>query len=931
MTSPAPSRSRTQEIFERVIEQPDADRRDLLDSLCQGDHATRDRVLRLLDALGDATGFLDDDAPSSVLLGEAWSAPGAGEQPGERIGPYQLTRQLGEGGFGRVIEASQEQPLRRRVAIKILKPGMDTAQVIARFQTERQSLALMEHPSIARMLDAGQTPAGRPYFVMELVEGPRITDYCDRQQLTLTQRVRLMRDVCLAVHHAHQKGVIHRDLKPSNVLVSTVDGQPVPKVIDFGIARALDQSEHEQTQLTCPQHMIGTPEYMSPEQARLDRSAIDVRSDVYGLGVLLYELLTGATPFDRATLRSGGLSKLEKIISEVDPPRPSTRVSSTPDTQQLARDRHTSSHRLRDHLKGELDAIIMKCLAKDPDQRYPSADALGEDLGRYLAHEPVLATSPSAAYRVRVFVRRHRASVGFAAAILALIVLGLIGTSVGLLRARELNARLSDANTTLETRNTQLDQAMEDLRAQTQRAIEAQEKTALERDAAQAVTGFFTQDLLLSAIPDNRRAGGASGRDVLLIDVLDAAAEGIEKAGDETGRFHGQPRVEAEVRLALSKTYRMLGQLEQTTRHATRAVELLTTVSGENEERTLAAMHELGIVRMAWDQHDQAESWLRKAFEGRRELLGVDDAQTLVSMGSLAQALQGMGRLRESGALLSDMLPRCERTFGAQHFITTTVRNEQASMLYMRGDYEAAAEQFRAVAQSYADSLGPDHFNTLSAKMSLCRPLSGMGRNEEALAIIEGVIDVLGRKFGPDFPQLITARDIRAQALIRLGRHDQARAELRGLLAWYEQRYEPGHTLTLYTRGELGSLLTKMGQLTQAEAMLRETADIIRTMPPTGARVDYIVFRYLGECLLKQGRAGEAADLFLEQLGAMPGHEHLSLIELAMEHERAGEALAQAGRDVEAVSSLWRSLAFYMDADAEDDARRVRSLLKVDP
>ncbi|MER3461342.1 MAG: serine/threonine protein kinase [candidate division GAL15 bacterium] len=352
--------------------------------------------------------------------------PSIAERPGSRIGPYRLIEQIGEGGFGLVFVAEQTEPVRRKVALKIIKPGMDSQQVIARFEAERQALAIMDHPNIAKVYDGGVTASGRPYFVMELVRGIPITDYCDKNQLTPKERLELFITVCQAVQHAHQKGIIHRDLKPSNVLVTSHDGKPVAKVIDFGVAKAISQHLTERTIYTQFAQMIGTPLYMSPEQAEMSGLDIDTRSDIYSLGVLLYELLTGTTPIDRKRFAQAAYDEIRRIIREEEPPKPSTRLSdSGAALASISANRHMEPAKLTKLVRGDLDWIVMKCLEKDRTRRYETANGLARDIQRYLADEPEEASPPSATYRLRKFARKNRAALTTAAAILVLLVTGV--------------------------------------------------------------------------------------------------------------------------------------------------------------------------------------------------------------------------------------------------------------------------------------------------------------------------------------------------------------------------------------------------------------------------------------------------------------------------------------------------------------------------
>src|SRR5271155_4718206 len=449
---------RTESLFAAAVALPTEERGAYLERECPGDPALRDRLVALLRA-HDRAGHLIDRPGNGDPDETAGYAP-TSEQAGTIIASrYKLLEEIGEGGMGTVWVAEQTQPVRRKVALKLIKAGMDSKSVLARFEAERQALAVMDHPNIAKVLDGGLTEAGRPFFVMEYVKGVPITDYCDATRLSVPERLNLFVQVCQAVQHAHQKGIIHRDLKPSNILVAPYDDKPVPKVIDFGLAKAMHQSLTEKTLYTAHEMVLGTPLYMSPEQAQLNNLDVDTRADIYSLGVLLYELLTGTTPLERKRFKEAAWDEVRRMIREEEPPRPSMRLSSTDTLPSLATFRHTEPAKIMKLLRGELDCIVMKPLDKDRTRRYETASGFARDIQRYLDDEVVEARPPSAGYRVGKFVRRHKGQVIGAGLVMLALLAGIVGTTWGLIREARANARLAESLDRETTANVDLSAA----------------------------------------------------------------------------------------------------------------------------------------------------------------------------------------------------------------------------------------------------------------------------------------------------------------------------------------------------------------------------------------------------------------------------------------------------------------------------------------
>ncbi|MEO6005016.1 MAG: serine/threonine-protein kinase, partial [Opitutus sp.] len=508
---------------------------------CGADASLRQRVEDLLSGYEEGGDLLERLPVPEIDLARDDDDAEKEYAAGARIGRYRLLERIGEGGHGSVFVAEQETPVRRRVALKVIKLGMDTREVIARFEAERQALALMDHPNIARVLDAGATERGRPYFVMELVRGVPITRHCDEHKLDASERLKLFTVVCSAVQHAHQKGIIHRDLKPSNILVTLHDGVPVPKIIDFGIAKAMHGRLTDRTIYTRFEQFVGTPTYMSPEQLEMSGLDIDTRSDIYSLGVVLYELLTGYPPFESKELLRSGLEEMRRTIREIEPRRPSTRVSTLDATAgaTVARQRATDPAKLRSWLRGDIDWIVMRCLEKDRRRRYETANALAMDLQHYLRDEPVTARPPSTIYTLRKFVRRHRVGVTAASAVVSVIVIGLIATTALTLRALRAERSQNELRAAAEL-------AAKNEAAARRIAEEQQQHSAKVRWARETalpeINRLIQMDDIPAAFALARQAEGSIPEDPALLDLwLNIATDASIQTTPDGARVYAKP------------------------------------------------------------------------------------------------------------------------------------------------------------------------------------------------------------------------------------------------------------------------------------------------------------------------------------------------------------------------------------------------------
>jgi non-specific serine/threonine protein kinase/serine/threonine-protein kinase len=707
--------------------------------------------------------LLPDDTPSRVV-------------PDVRIGPYRLLEKLGEGGMGTVWVAEQTEPVRRRVALKVIKAGMDSELILQRFEAERQALALMDHRSIATVLDAGSSETGLPYFVMELVNGVPITTYCDEQKTPVRERLKLFGAVCHAIQHAHQKGIIHRDIKPANVLVSTQDGEPVPKVIDFGVAKALHQRLTDRPMYTEIGALVGTLEYMSPEQTELNTLDIDTRADVYALGVLLYVLLTGTTPLDAKRLRSAPISETLRLIREEDPPKPSARLTQSGEAlPELAAQRHADPARLTREVRGELDWIVMKALEKDRTRRYEAASALARDVERYLHHQPVEAAPPTARYRVAKFLRRHRVGALSAAAGVVLLVAGAAVSTWQAVRA---------------------------MRA--------------ERNAA-AVSEFLQNDLLGQADLANQTGEGA-GRDpdLKVRTLLDRAARTIE------GKFREQPLTEAAIRLTVGKAYRALGNYPEAQRQLERSVELFDANLGPDHPDTLRGKSSLAYLYGAQAKYDQAERLSLDVVKSQAARLGANHPDTLTSKNDLAQQYRAQKKYDQAEPLYLQVIQADTATLGADHPETLRARNNLAALYRDQGQYDKAEPLYADVVRARTLKLGADHPDTLVSKNGLAWVYKEEARYQEAEALFQEVVLARTAKLGADHPDTLTTKNNLALLYQARKRYDLAEPLFREVVEGSRQKLGPAHHDTRQRVLNLVLCYEQLGETARAKALRQE-------------------------------------------------------------------------------------------------------------
>jgi len=740
---------------------------------------------------------------------------GSGGETAGMIGPYRLLQKIGEGGMGEVWVAEQHKPIHRRVALKLIKAGMDTRQVIARFESERQALALMDHPAIAKVFEAGETAEGRPYFVMEYVQGIPITAHCDKNRLTTQERLALFEHICEGVQHAHQKAIIHRDLKPSNILVAIQDGVAVPKIIDFGVAKATAQSLTERTMYTELGIMVGTPEYMSPEQAEMSGQNVDTRTDVYSLGAILYELLVGALPFDPKELRRAGYDEIRRKIREEDPPKPSTRLGTMGDASTThAHNRKTEPPALIRQVRGDLDWITMKALEKDRTRRYGSPSDLAADIDRYLQHQPVVARPPSTVYKTKKFIRRHRAAVGVVSGLAVLLVAFSVTTAI-----------------------------------QARRIARERDRANQEAEASRQVSDFLTGLFKIS------KPSEALGNKITAREILDKGADSI------SGKLQGQPVVQAELMHTMGIVYENLGLYDPAQALLEKALDGRKKALGPDHPDVASTLSELGTV--AWQKGDfaKAKDFMEQALAIREKRFSPDSEIVAASLHNLGNLYWRQGKFEEARGFMERALAIREKLLGPEHADVANALNSLGAIAYREGDYKKAQEMWERTLAIREKILSPDHPSLAQTLNNLAVLRTFQGDPKGAIPLLERAVRIQEKVLGPKHPDL-------ASGLSNLGDAISESGDPIGAKPYYERAVAiqeaagPGNPELARFLDSLAFIMLKENDTDGAQKLFeRSVALRQKAFGPKSPELSNSLCG-LAACAFKSGRVQEAEGLY---------------------------------------------------------------------
>jgi serine/threonine protein kinase len=806
-----------------------AQRSRFLDEACSSDASLRVELESLLSAeekipssFMQSPLLADERIAVELLNMEFDRSLAAGQSFADR---FQLVRKLGEGGMGQVWLAQQTVPVRRRVALKLIKAGMYDEAVVQRFRSERQSLAIMDHPAIAKVFDAGTTPQGQPYFVMEYVPGLPITEYCDQKKLKISERLELFIQACEGVQHAHQKAIIHRDLKPANILVVEVDGKPVPRIIDFGLAKAIAPQAEGVSLFTQLGHFAGTPGYMSPEQVDPGVQDIDTRTDVYSLGVVLYVLLTGLEPFETKQHQKQPLDEMLRRLREEEPLRPSTKVGADRDTSGvIAEARGTAPKQLASLLRGDLDWITMKALEKDRARRYGASSELAADVRRYLNHESIVARPSSVGYRLQKYIRRHRVVVGVAGGVVMLLAAFSILQGVQL---RRITRERDRANLERDRANS-------------------------ERDRATRITDFMTG---MFKLPDPREA---QGNNVTVREMLDKASNQME-----TGLTQ-DPEVQSQMMWVMARTYLNLGLFDRAQDLAQHAFDIRLSLLGPNDGNTLESMAQLGWIAYCEGHLPEGEKMERQTLMGERQVFGDEDPHTLGTMGNLAVVLEDEGKYGEEEKLEHQLIDVTSRELGPESDETLRSMNHLANALSYQARYQESEDEYRKLLDISRRRLGPDHPQTLSALGGLAVVVDSQGRHAEAERLDREVLAADRRVLGPENRNTLVEIEDLGDLLATEGHLDEAEKLHREALAILLRTQGPEHPITLMSQSNLAGVLMREGHLREAEKLQRETlATRARVFGPDNRRT-LLSQSNLAEILIRERRYSEGEKLARE-------------------------------------------------------------------